>query len=597
MRLFYLVPVVVLATVSTAWDFSYNLNMQQIKETTTLTNSFSVSEAISSTISANGNGSFSAKRAEGLEQFTDSRSGTGSLNWRPLSGVEMATTFAKSISLEDRYGNRVRDDRTQSASGSVRYSRGSWLTSNIAVGLQQREYTTETSSGNNDGDFYRVSANVNKTIFEDINTSITFSENRTYGNESEIFANGISARMSYYFPEEFRGGSVSAEISGDRNTIVYIDSLESHLGDSWSHSENLELPVLIPGVFIDFSTSWSGERKYWENTDPDSTGDDPRNDDRYDRVLVSNLMWEMADEIELDFAFSRSLNNRENRIMIYESDEYYTLDESTDNKLLNITLSYTPGRARVAFQRVVELYSYDTVIDNGDSSLYSHDYDRDEYRDLLGISASIPLSSRFTVTCSMTGQQRSSYYLMASQSANSKTASTYSFNPGYRYDMGNNWRINQNMKITANYTTYIFPEASADDRLFRRLDQNFALTRVSSDSTTLGVSHRFTFNDQGTFENSTFMRTEESLNNRITLDTGFHVSAKVGLTPSYAYEYASRNRMDLQVKTVDHIHHFGIRSVIETLGGTLNTNITRTFYSNSDRDSYWKATVGFNVRM
>ncbi len=586
-----------LAFTATAWDFTYNLNMEQIKETTSLTNSFSVSDAISRTVSLNGSGSFSANRVDGLDQFTDFRTGSGWISWKPVNGVEMSSTFAKSISLEDRYGSRVRDDRTESATGAIRYSRGSWLTTNTAVGIQRRDYISTSGTGSNDGNFYRVSASVSKTVFNELNTSVNFKENRSYGSETNNFSDGISARMSYYFPGEYRGGSISAEVSGDRNSVNYLDSLESHIGDSWSHSESLELPELIPGVFIDISTSWSGERKYWESTQPDSTQVDPRNDDRTGRVLRSNLMWEMADDIELDFSFSRSTTDREDIVEIYGSGDSYKLDESTDDKLLNITLSYTPGRARVVFQRLVELFSYDTAIDDGDTtSVYTHDYDRDEYRDLLGISGSIPLSSRFTITCAMTGQQRSSYYLMASQSANSKTASTYSFHPGYRYDMGNNWKISQYMKITANYTTYMFEEASSDDRLFRRIEESFSLSRISPDSTTLGISHRFTFNDQGTFNNNLFLRTEESINNRITVDAGFHISSKVGLTPSYAYEYALRNRMGLSIKT-DHIHHVGIRSVIAVMGGTLNTNITRTFYSSSGRVSYWKASVGFNVRM
>ncbi len=596
MKISFLVFLIVLSAF--ARDFSYSLGMDQIKETTTLTNSFSVSEAISRTVSINGSSSFSAKRADGLDQFTDFRTGSGWVSWKPLSGVEMSTTFAKSISLEDRYGVRVRDDRTESATGSIRYSRGSWLNTNTAVGIQRRDYITSTGTGNNDGDFYRVSAGVNKTVFDQINTSVNFRENRSFGAETNNFSDGISARMSYYFPETFRGGSFSAEVSGDRNSIIYIDSLENHLGDSWSHSENFELPQLIPGVFIDFSTRWSGERKYWESTNPDSSYIDPRNDDRSGRVLNSNLMWEMAENIELDFSFSRSISGREDIVEVYGSSDFYKLEESTDDKLINISLSYSPGRARVTFQKVVELYSYDTVIDDGDTtSTYTHDYDRDEYRDLLAITASIPLSSQLTITCSMTGQQRSNYYLIATQSANSKTTSTYSFHPGYRYDLGNDWKISQYMKITANYTKYMFEESSSSDGLFRRLEESFSLSRVASDSTTLGIAHRFTFNDQGSFENNLFRRSEESLNNRITIDAGFHVSAKVGLTPSYAYEYAYRDRMGMNIKTTDHIHHVGIRSIIEAVGGTLNTNITRTFYSNSTRDSYWKASVGFSMRM
>lgn len=588
----------VLALTANAWDYTYSLNMDQIKETTSLTNSFSVSDAISRTVSLNGSGSFSARRSDGLEQFMDYRTGSGWISWRPIYGVEMSSTFTRSVSMEDRYGSRVRDERTGSASGSLRYSRGRWLIVNTSVGLQERDYTNSTGSGSNDGDFYRVSATINKTIFNDINSSVDFRENRSYGTERNNFDGELSARISYYFPEEYKGGSISAKISGNRNSVIYIDSLENHYGDQWSHSENLELPELIPGVFIDVGTSWSGDLKYWASSDPDSTQVDPENDDRTQRGLTSNLMWEMAEDIELDFAFSRSFTGREDVIKVYGSEDSYKLNESTDDKLLNITLSYTPGRSRVVFQRVVGLYSYDTAIDNGDtSSVYSHDYDRDEYRDLLGISASIPFSSRFTVSCSMTGQQRSSYYLKASQSANSKTASTYSFGPGYRYDLGKDWKISQNMKITANYTKYIFPTITSNDRLFRRLDESFSLSRVSSDSTTLGISHRFTFNDQGMFGNNLYSRTEESINSRLTVDAGFHISSKVGLTPSYSYEYAFRNRMGLYLETINHIHHVGMRSIIKTMSGILNATITRTFYSNSNRNSYWKAAVGFSLRM
>jgi hypothetical protein len=581
-----------------AWDFSYNLNTEQIKETTTLSNSFSVSEAISSTVSLNGSGSFSAKRADGLSQFTDFRSGSGWISWKPVDGVEMSSTFTKNISLEDRYSSRVRDDRTESATGTIRYSRGSWLTTATAVGIQSRTYIGSSGIGSNGGNFYKVAASVNKTMMDTINTSFNFKENRSYGRETNNFSDGISARMSYYFPEEFRGGSVTAEVTGERNSVIYLDSLQNHLGDSWSHSESIELPELIPGVIMDVNTSWSGQRRYWESSDPDSVQVDSRNDDRTARSLRSGLMWEMSENIELNFEFTRDLSDRENMVEVYGSKDSYKLNELTDDKLLNITLSYSPGRAKVLFQRLVELYSYDTVIDDGDtSSVYTHDYDRDEYRELLGISAAIPLTSRLTVTSAMIGQQRSSYYLMASQSANSKTASTYSFSPGYRYVLGNNWKVNQFMKITANYTTYMFPGSGSSDRLFRRLEESFSLNRVSTDSTTLGISHRFTFNDQGTFKNNLFMRTEESVNNRITIDAGFHVSPRVGLTPSYSYEYSTRNRMGLSVRTVDHIHHVGIRSVISAMGGTLNTNITRTFYSNSTRQSYWRATVGFSMRM
>lgn len=597
MKAVYLI--LILISAASAWDFSYDLTMDVIKETTTLTNSFATSNAISPTVSINGNGTFTAKRAEGLSQFTDYRSGSGWLNWKPLNGIEMSTTFARGISLEDRFGSRVRDDRTDSATGAIRYSRGSWLNTNVAVGVRTVDYIISTGQRNNDGNFYRVGSTVNKTILNGINTSVGFTENRAYGNETNNFSNGIEARMSYYFPDEYMGGSLSADISGDRYSIIEVDSLVNTIGESWSHSESLELPVIIPGVYIDFNTLWSNETKYYESAFPDSIQVDPRNDDRSTRSLNSNMFWELAENIELDFSFSRTIGKMEKLTEVYGSEDTYRLDESNDNKLLNVTLTYSPGGARIVFQRLVELYSYDTVIDEGDtSSIYTNDYDKDEYREFIGITSSIPLSSRFTITCGMNGQQRSAYYIMASQSANSNTSSTYTFNPGYRYSLGSNWDLSQYLKLTANYTNYIFPEYTrSEDRLSRRLDEFFSLNRVSSDSTMLGISHRFTLSDQGTMENGVFFRAEESLNNTITLNAGFHVSSNVGITPSYSYQYVTRNRMDLQIKTVDNLHHLGIRSAIGVMGGTFNANITRTFYSSSSRESYWKASVGFNVRM
>ncbi len=69
-----------------------------------------------------------------------------------------------------------------------------------------------------------------------------------------------------------------------------------------------------------------------------------------------------------------------------------------------------------------------------DSLVYRNDYDRDEYRELISISSSIPLSERFTITCSMNGQERYLYYIMASQSANSKIRPP-THSPRYRYDL------------------------------------------------------------------------------------------------------------------------------------------------------------------
>ena len=130
--------------------------------------------------------------------------------------MEMSSTFAKSISMEDRFGDRVRDDRTESVTGAIRYSTGNWLTTNTAVGIQNRTYINSSGSGSNGGNFYRVSASVNRTVMDAVNTSVNFNEDRSYGSATNNYSNGLSARMSYYFPDQYRGGSITAEVSGDR---------------------------------------------------------------------------------------------------------------------------------------------------------------------------------------------------------------------------------------------------------------------------------------------------------------------------------------------------------------------------------------------
>ena len=576
--------------------------MSQFKEYSALTNSFSATENVSPKVSLSGSGTFSAEREEGFDRFTDSRSGNGSMSWRPIDGIEMSTSFSRTVSLEERYGEQTRDDQSESATGSIRFATGNWLNTNLSVGLQNVDYIRVSgdtiSAGNNDGSLYRVGSTINKTFFGGINTSLGFTENRTYGNETENESNGLNVRTSYYFPDSFRGGSLSAQVAASRNNILYIDSLTEKVGENWSHSESAELPEIIPGVFMEFSTGWNEENDHYESTEPDSILDNPRNNDRQGRSLSSMLIWEASDNMDLDFSFTRSIDEKANSALDYNTGEYYQLNEKSDDKLLDIVLTYNPGDSRVTFQRLVELYSYDTDIENEDTLSFVNDYDRDEYRQLLAISATIPLSSRFTLTSSMTGQERTIYYLMSSQSANSRTTSTYAFYPGYRYDLGRNWKISQSVKITATYTEYIFSEAAGvSDRLSRRLDESFALVRTSSDSTTLGISQSFTFNDQGTLENNIYLRSEESLNSSIGVDVGFHVSSRVGVTPTYNYQYLSRNRMAYGLKTVDNIHHVGLRSAIDTMGGTMNANITRSFYSDPTKDSYWKASVGFNLRM
>ncbi|PIE52891.1 hypothetical protein CSA37_04415 [Candidatus Fermentibacteria bacterium] len=597
----YLYSFILMVSVCAAFDFSYTMSMSQQKETSSLTNSFSATETISPQIDITGNGTFSADRSEGIGRFTDSRSGTGTMSWRPVRGIEMSTSFNRLVTLEDRFKERVRENYTESATGSIRFATGNWLNTDLSVGVRDLSYTQTSGdtlrTGNNDGDFYRVSSTVNRSFFNAVNTSIGFSENRSYGKETENGNTGLNVRMSYYFPEQFRGGSLNAMVSAERNSIVYLDSLTSKVGETWSHSETAELPEIIPGVFIQFSTGWNRDNNHFESTVPDSSLENPRTNANEGRFLTSNLLWEASDDISLDFAFSRTADEKDNTTLDYVTGNYYILNEESDDKLLDIVLTYTPDAARITFQRIVELYSYDTSVENGDSLGYVNDYDRDEYRQLLSITASIPLSRRFTLLSSMSGQERSLYYLMATQSASSRTTSTYAFSPGYRYDLGDSWKMAQSVKITATYTDYIFQQAGLTDRLSRSLNESFSLVRTSTDSTTLGFTQEFRFSDQGTMADDRFLRSEETINAIFGVDMGFHVSGSVGVTPTYSYQYFNRDRIAIGLKSTDHIHHLGLRSAIDLLGGTLNTTITRSFYSDASKQSYWRANVAFNLRM
>ena len=156
----YLFCILLAAAVSSAFDFSYNLTMSQFKEYSALTNNFSATENVSPKVFLSGSGTFSAEREEGFDRFTDSRSGNGSMSWRPIDGIEMSTSFSRTVSLEERYGEQTRDDQSESATGSIRFATGNWLNTNLSVGLQNVDYIRVSgdtiSAGNNDGSLYRV---------------------------------------------------------------------------------------------------------------------------------------------------------------------------------------------------------------------------------------------------------------------------------------------------------------------------------------------------------------------------------------------------------------------------------------------------------
>jgi hypothetical protein len=197
------------------------------------------------------------------------------------------------------------------------------------------------------------------------------------------------------------------------------------------------------------------------------------------------------------------------------------------------------------------------------------------------------------------GQRRETIYLKSEQSGNSKRSSTYSLEPGIRYDAGGNWTLRESVKISADYTTFLFPEmsTSGSDLLFRRIVTNSSFQRISQDSTTFGISHTFRFQDQGSYINSVFLRSEEVIGNTIRFDLGFHVSSTIGLTPSYAWEYQRRNYLAQSIPSrIEHIHHVGLRTRMNLQNGSLNLNLTRSFYSRDDEQSYWKASVGLDYQ-
>jgi len=594
------IPVILIfACLLGAWDANYNLGLDQGRVETTLTNSLTFSQELSRHLSLNGATSFQGLRNWGQGRFCDSRSGRGWLSWRPRGGMELATTITRSIVVDKTKGVFTQDKVADNAIGSLRYAPSDWLSMTMQAGLHTEDawnasHDTLTA---NDGTLYDMSATVNRRLFRVISTNFSVAEARAFGNVSDNGRDNISARVGYNFPDSWNGGSFNAEIGANRNFLKHYDDEYRKKGDEWNHSESLVLPELIHGIFMEMSGQWTYDTTLYTDLDPDSAQEGDRRDKLTNgRRIGCTMVWEMMDDLDLDISVSRALEDEDYKVQITGVEDLFDVSRKTDDRLLSFRLVYTPGSSNVTFHRVVNLYRKDTwgTWEDSFGNIYQDDTDSDELRELLGITARIPVNDWFTLKGEMQGQRRETIFLMAAMSGQSSRSSTYSVRPGYECNVGSGWKVDHAVKLSADYTTYFFPEyASGGNRLSRRLDSFFTFDRVSSDSTVLGIGHTFSFRDQGRYQNRLFSRTYEAVNSRLTFNLGFHVSAKVGITPSYGWEYVWSNRLDQGISTDEHIHHVGIRSVITILGGVLSTNITRTFRMSGD-PSYWHASMNFN---
>ena len=307
------------------------------------------------------------------------------------------------------------------------------------------------------------------------------------------------------------------------------------------------------------------------------------------------------DNLNLSLNLSRSIYRIDTKRTATGVSTLFSTYYTDDDRLFKASLDYTHGESRISFYRTIQLLKRDTYgtwtdvwgIEHRDNSDY------DQLREALSLSAEIPLSSRVVFKTVVQGQSSETIYIISEQSGNSKRSSTYSIEPGFKYDAGSDWTLQESVQISADYTTFLFPEylSERSNLLFRRISTNSSFQRVSQDSTTLGLTHTFRFQDQGSYENSVFSRSEEAIVNTIKINLGFHVGGGIGLTPSYAWEYQKRNYLAESIPSrLEHIHHVGLRTRMHLNNGTLSLNVTRSFYSRDDRQSYWHAMVGLNYQ-
>ncbi len=588
------------STPALAYNIGYNLGLSQYKETSTLSNSFSFVENLSRTVSLNMDAVFNADRSNDLDRFVDGRTGNAGLRWAPSNRIELGATVSRTVQIEERFGSTILDRVDNTATGQIRYSPADWASLQIGLGSQfqdSREISGDsTIDRHDDGGVRNLDISIQKSLFSRLSSSFSFGEDRFLGDERDTGMDDLSARFSYAFPGAFDGGSVSVQLGASRLFTTYSDSGTSLRQQDWNHASTFTLPRFVETLNIQIGTGWTWANRYWDIED-EPAEEDPRDRLERGRDLTGQVSWWILDNLVSDLSFSRVINRSDKKRSGFLGDELYDVYEVTDDRLLNATLTYTPGGSRITFQRSIQLYRFDTIGSwpgYGDS-LYQDNSDRDELREVLSLQVEIPVTQRLKLLGEVQGQNLETIYLKSEYSGNSRNSSTYAVSPGYEYDLGRGWDIGQSLKISADYTTYRFQEGSVgNDLLFRRMESSFYLQNIHSDSTTLGIQHRLRLQDQGTFEGSLYGRSEESITSILTLNGGFRLGEGVGITPSYTYEYSRRNFLASTIEPQeDNLHQVGLRARVSLGEGILSLNLRRTFYSD-ERPSYWNASVGFN---
>jgi hypothetical protein len=597
----------VLAAAAFAVTIGYNLDLDQVKDRMNLINSVSLYQQLTSRINLNASASFTAEKNRDLDRFVEGRSGNASVTYTPMRGVELGINLSRLITSEEKSGDLIRDRLSNTTSGQVRYTPLTWLSVNMSLGAHFVDYMNpsgdSTITGYDEGGVRNVDISMNHNLFRDLSGSVSFAEHRTLGYQKNTGSDNLSIRTSYDFPQIFQGGSLDAQARASKLFITYNDSNRTQRQDDLASSLSMVVPVPFDNIAMEISTGWTYSNRFYEYDDPDSASTQGDVLDRMERSrdISSALRYQMMDELKLSLNISRDIlrvDQKRTATGVETLFETYYVD---DDRMFSATLDYTPGESRISFYRAIQLLRRDTYGTWTDIWGIEHtdNFDYDQTRQVLSLSSQIPLSDRITFDALIQGQSRETIYIMSEQSGNSKRSSTYAIEPGFKYDAGGDWTLNESVQFSADYTTFLFPETSTagSDLLFRRVTTNSSFQRVSRDSTLLGITHVFRFQDQGSYSNSVFLRSEEVINNIVKFNLGFHISSSIGLTPSYAWEYQRRNYLaESYPSRVEHIHHVGLKTRMDLRNGTLNLNLTRSFYSREDRESYWKASVGLNYQ-
>jgi len=590
-----------------AVTIGYDIGLDQIKDKLSLMNSISLRQQLTSRLALNASARFNAERNRDLHRFIDTRNGNANLTFSPVRGIEFGINLSRVISSEEKYGEVIRDQLRNTTSGQIRYSPSSWLSVNVSLGSHFIEYMNpsgdSTISGFDEGSVRDVGISLNKTVFRGMSGSISFGEHRTLGYQKNTGNNDLSVRMSYDFPENFNGGGLEAQIRASKLFTTYNDSNRTQRQDDWSSNLSMVVPTPFDRLSMEIATKWDYSNRYLEYSDPDSGAieGDVLDREQLNRGISSSFRYQIFDDVSLNLNLSRNILRVDQKRTATGVSTLFETYYTDDDRSFTSSLNYNPGNCRISFQRTIQLLKRDTFGTWTDIWGIEHtdNYDYDQLREVLSLSTMIPINSRMTLDAVIQGQSRETVYVMSEQSGNSKISSTYSIAPSIKYDAGGNWTLQQAIQISADYTKFLFPEYSStgSDLLFRRITTRSSFQRVSQDSTTLGLNYIFRFQDQGSFDQSLFQRSEEVINNTVQFNLGFHVGGNIGLTPSYAWEYQKRNYLSQSIPSlIEHIHHVGLRTRMNLDRGTLSLNVTRSFYSRDDRESYWRANVGLNYQ-